>query len=85
MLDLNSALNRYDSLARKGREALEREIKARNIVSKMSAENKINNIWFDTDEFVADLEHFLNEALAPEKTYLYGEDLATGRKIEIKE
>lgn len=86
MLDLSSALNRYDSLARKGREALEREIKARNVVSKMSAENKKNNpVWFDTGEFVADLEHFLNEALAPEKTYLYGEDFATGKKIEIKE
>ena len=86
MLDLNSALNRYNDLMRKGRDALECEIKARNNVSKTSAENKTNNpVWFDTGEFVADLEHFLNEALAPEKTYLYGEDFATGKKIEIKE
>ncbi len=81
MLALNSALARYDCLVQKGRNALEREIKARNV----SSEYNYNMVWFDTDEFIADMEHFLNEALAQEKTYLYGEDLSTGRKVEIKE
>jgi len=77
LLDLNAALKRYDDLAQKGREALQWEIENRN-------SGKI--CWFDTDEFIADLEHFLNEALTPDKkTYLYGEDTATGRKVEIKE
>lgn len=72
MLDLNAALKRYDELVQKGRDALQYEITEK------------NERWFDTGEFVADLEHFLNEALAPNKTYLYGEDMATGKKIQIE-
>ena len=78
MLELNAALKRYDILVQKGRSALEYEINERN-------KNTSENVWFDTGEFVADLEHFLNEALAPEKTYLVGEDFCTGKKVQIKE
>ena len=77
MLDLNAALKRYDELMQSGRNALQYELEHK---------EDIGMRWFDTDEFVADLEHFLNEALTPHyKTYLYGEDMATGRKVQIKE
>lgn len=79
MLELNAALKRYDILVQKGRSALEYEINAR------IKETNSEVVWFDTGEFVADLEHFLNEALAPEKTYLVGEDFCTGKKVQIKE
>lgn len=78
MLELNAALKRYDILVQKGRSALEYEINERN-------KNTSEVVWFDTGEFVTDLEHFLNEALAPEKTYLVGEDFCTGKKVQIKE
>ena len=81
MLELNAALKRYDILVQKGRSALAWEINERN---KNKSEGE-SFVWFDTGEFVTDLEHFLNEALAPEKTYLVGEDFCTGKKVQIKE
>ena len=80
MLDLEAALKRYDILMQKGRNALQCEINQRS-----ENNSKVENIWFQTDEFIADLEHFLNEALAPERSYIYGEDFTTTKKVEIKE
>ena len=87
MLDLDAALKRYDVLMQKGRNALQCEINQRSKNNSKTPENvlSVENIWFQTDEFIADLEHFLNEALAPERSYIYGEDFTTTKKVEIKE
>ena len=74
MIDKDAALQRYDSLMLRGRKAL---------AVSLDESCLENPIWFDTDEFISDLEHFLNEALAKERSYLYGENLVTGCKQEF--
>ena len=78
MIDKDAALQRYDSLMLRGRKAL--TVSLENLGQDTTYEKPI---WFDTDEFISDLEHFLNEALAKERSYLYGENLVTGCKQEF--
>lgn len=79
MIDLNAALDRYDELVLSGRKALKTELENK------AKEGCVSNVWFEHEEFIADLEHFLNEVLSEDKTYLYGENFVTGEKVSIKE
>ena len=76
MIDLNAALDRYDEIVLSGRKALKTELE-----NRAKETNVI--LWFEHEEFIADLEHFLNEVLSEDKTYLFGEDFATGKKVSI--
>ena len=75
MLEKDAALKRYDDLVQRGRRALA-------FVLSDTTQEKI--IWFEQEKFIADLEHFLNEALEPDSSYLFGEDINAGCKREFK-